>query len=67
MAGIHNGITVTKRVVSFLITRKKKKNKFFSKNTCIFYKGRVIYILFARLAQLAEHLTLNQGVQGSNP
>ena len=24
-------------------------------------------IRFARLAQLAEHLTLNQGVQGSNP
>ena len=22
---------------------------------------------YARLAQLAEHLTLNQGVQGSNP
>ena len=24
-------------------------------------------IRFARLAQLAEHLTLNQGVLGSNP
>lgn len=24
-------------------------------------------IKYARLAQLAEHLTLNQGVQGSNP
>ena len=23
--------------------------------------------IYARLAQLVEHLTLNQGVQGSNP
>ena len=27
----------------------------------------VKHIRDARLAQLAEHLTLNQGVQGSNP
>ena len=31
------------------------------------YNNLCVKIRYARLAQLAEHLTLNQGVQGSNP
>ena len=34
---------------------------------CIKYGMHIGYAGYARLAQLAEHLTLNQGVQGSNP
>ena len=51
--------------------------KFFSKSTCILENHVIIYVLSLRetqqrhrnapLAQLVEHLTLNQGVQGSSP
>ena len=34
-------------------------------NSCL--KERTYNLREARLAQLVEHLTLNQGVQGSNP
>ena len=37
------------------------------KNMC-YYKSRVTEVTkYAPLAQLVEHLTLNQGVQGSSP
>ena len=50
-----------------------KKIKVFKKSTCNFARGVIIYFLRQRdakdapLAQLVEHLTLNQGVQGSSP
>ena len=51
------------------LEKKIKKIKIFSKYHLLL--SRCCAIIFsseyASLAQLAEHLTLNQGVQGSNP
>ena len=58
----------------FIQHSKIPKN--FVKKCLLFYESSLIIMLaregkqnktHARLAQLAEHLTLNQGVQGSNP
>ena len=43
----------------------KKLLQFLSQSYIIYFAFRNEY--YARLAQLVEHLTLNQGVQGSNP
>jgi hypothetical protein len=51
---------------------KKTKNNYKKRvdfSTLFYYNSNHVekIITQARLAQLAEHLTLNQGVQGSNP
>ena len=54
--------------------RKKKETRLLKKYLHFYKLSYIIafalfnqYVSYARLAQLAEHLTLNQGVQGSNP
>ena len=51
--------------------QKKTKKQLTHKKQCDIVislsQDSKIIILYALLAQLAEHLTLNQGVQGSNP
>ncbi len=54
-----------------LKTEKKYLEKYFEKSidisVVVCYNNKAVILMYELLAQLAEHLTFNQRVRGSNP